>query len=182
MTEPEKTYRDALSARRSELEQLERGDVALANWRTAVFAVAVLLAIGSWGFAAWSAGWLGAPAFAFLVLVVRHDRLAREMKRTQRAIDYYARGLRRLSSEWHGEGIVENDIAPEEHPYAVDLDVFGIGSLFDLIATTRTPAGTQRLAEWLLVAGSREAILERQEAIAELRERTALREDLALLA
>lgn len=181
-TDPKSSYQDALAARREQLARLQAGDLALANWRTVVFAVAVGIGIGAWGFGAVSAAWLVLPGAVFLGLVIRHDRLDRERKRVERAIDYYQRGLRRIASEWHGEGIVRDDLVDSEHPYAVDLDLFGVGSLFDLVATTRTPAGVHRLAQWLAAAASPAEIRERQASIEELRPRTALREDLALLA
>ncbi len=181
-SDPKSTYEQALAARSQELARYEAGDLALANWRTVVFVLAVVLALAAWGFAALSPWWLLLPTVVFLGLVIRHDRLDRERKRVERAIDYYQRGIRRLSAEWHGEGITRDDLVDPEHPYAVDLDLFGIGSLFDLIATTRTPAGVHRLSSWLSGAASPAEIRERQASVEELRERTALREDLALLA
>ncbi|MEO0812243.1 MAG: DNA mismatch repair protein MutS, partial [Myxococcota bacterium] len=181
-TDPKERYETHLAARQKERAALETGDLALANWRTAVFGVAVAIAIAVWGFNALSAGWLGAPALVFLGLVIRHDRLAREMRRVERAIDYYERALRRLDSQWHGEGIVRTDLVDEEHPYAVDLDLFGAGSLFDLVGTARTPAGMHRLAQWLSGPSEPKVIRERQDGVEDLRERVALREDLALLA
>ncbi|MEL6543185.1 MAG: DNA mismatch repair protein MutS, partial [Myxococcota bacterium] len=68
------------------------------------------------------------------------------------------------------------------HPYAVDLDLFGAGSLFDLVGTARTPAGMHRLAQWLSGPSEPKVIRERQDGVEDLRERVALREDLALLA
>ncbi|MEO1172754.1 MAG: DNA mismatch repair protein MutS, partial [Myxococcota bacterium] len=136
-TPPAAVYETALGQRREALGELERGDLNLANLRTVVFGAAVAIAVAVWGFNALSAWWLLAPAVVFLVLVVRHDRLDRERKRVQRAIHYYERALRRLTAEWHGEGIVRTDLVDDSHPYAADLDLFGAGSLFDLICTAR---------------------------------------------
>jgi len=68
------------------------------------------------------------------------------------------------------------------HPYSRDLDLFGEGSLFQLLCTARTRAGQETLANWLLAPSSPELVRSRQAAVAELRQRLDLREDLAVLA
>ncbi len=68
------------------------------------------------------------------------------------------------------------------HPYAQVLDLFGIGSLFELLSTARTRAGEQTLARWLLEPADPPLVTSRQAAVEELRPRLDLREDLAVLA
>jgi hypothetical protein len=71
-----------------------------------------------------------------------------------------------------------------DHPYAADLDLFGEGSLFELLCSARTRAGEQTLARWLCTppaSGGANEIRARQEAINDLRARLDLREDLAIL-
>ena len=89
-------------------------------------------------------------------------------------------GLARMDDEWAGGGDTGERYLDATHPYAPDLDVFGPGSLFELLATTRTRPGSDRLAAWLLEAAPAEAIRERQGAVAELRPRLAMRLDMAL--
>src|SRR5262249_4021771 len=67
------------------------------------------------------------------------------------------------------------------HPYALDLDLFGAGSLFELLCTARTTAGEQALAGWLLQPADVAEVEARQSAVAELRPRVDLREEMALL-
>ena len=55
--------------------------------------------------------------------------------------------------------------------YADDLDLFGRGSLFELISTARTGAGESTLARWLLAPGERAEVVARQQAVEELRSR-----------
>ena len=50
-------------------------------------------------------------------------------------------------------------------PYAADLDIFGKGSLFELLNTARTRSGEETLNRWLLSAAAREEILARQAAV-----------------
>src|SRR5262249_43414975 len=67
------------------------------------------------------------------------------------------------------------------HIYASDLDLFGRGSLFELLCTVRTRMGEERLAQWLKEPAACEEIRDRQASIAELKDRLDLREELALI-
>src|SRR5438874_7937973 len=87
----------------------------------------------------------------------------------------------RIEDRWIGTGDSRTSFVNESHPYAADLDIFGKGSLFELLNTTRTRSGEESLVSWLLLPAAREEILKRQEAIHELRNNIDLREDLAVL-
>lgn len=64
-----------------------------------------------------------------------------------------------------------------EHPFSLDLDLFGSHSLFQSINRTVTGLGREKLAEWFISPLSRKTdILRRQEAIKELTALTALRQ------
>ena len=122
------------------------------------------------------------PALAvFVVLVLVHDRVIRRQEEARASVEFYRMGLARLDGEWRGKGIARDDFVPEDHLYARDLDLFGKGSLFELMCTARTGAGEETLAGWLLEGAGREEILARQEAVKELRERLGFREDISLL-
>ena len=78
-----------------------------------------------------------------------------------RLSDYYGAGIARLTHEWSSldEGQDFND---QDHFYATDLDLFGHGSLFQLICSARTQTGRATLATWLKAPASREEVLARQ--------------------
>ncbi|MGH9801592.1 MAG: MutS-related protein, partial [Blastocatellia bacterium] len=71
--------------------------------------------------------------------------------------------------------------ADKSHLYAEDLDLFGRGSLFELLSTARTQAGEAKLAAWLKAPAEIAEIRARQAAVEELRSRLDLREELTLL-
>ncbi len=101
------------------------------------------------------------------------------VRRWQRAASgaaFYVSGLRRLDHQWHGRGVSGERYVDPSHAYASDLDLFGRGSLYELLCTAKTRVGQDTLAEWLLNSAEREVILERQLAISELRDRVDLRE------
>ena len=68
------------------------------------------------------------------------------------------------------------------HPYSRDLDLFGEGSLFELLCTARTRVGQETLAKWLLAPVPPDVVRARQAAVVDLRNRLDLRENLAVLA
>jgi len=128
-----------------------------------------------------SPGWILLPLGAFVALVARHWDATAARQRAERAVAFYRRGLDRLEGTWMGGGEPGERFRDPGHPYADDLDLFGPGSLFELLSTARTRAGEDTLAGWLLAPAPPEEIRARQAAVHELRFRVDLREDLALL-
>lgn len=174
-------YQARLRARQSAAGALARRDAALSNARLAVFAVGVALAFAAFGFRWVSAAWLVPTAALFVVLIVAHDRAIRARERADRSVQFYERGLARLEHRFAGTGETGERFRDAAHPYAEDLDLFGRGSLFELLCTVRTRAGEDRLAGWLLAPAAPDAIRARQSAVSELAPRLDLREELALL-
>ncbi len=130
----------------------------------------------------WLSGWtLLVPLAVFIVLLIVHERIARRLQLANRAIAYFENGLARLDDRWAGTGNGGERFADAGHLYSGDLDLFGRGSLFELVSVARTAEGEQRLANWLLAPAGREECLSRQSAIAELRDHSRFREDVALL-
>jgi hypothetical protein len=158
----------------------------LGNARLTTGLVAVAIAAASLG-AGWiSAWWLLAPVLVFIPMTIVHDRVDASLAKASRAVSYYQRALARVENRWVGEeksgaGSSGERFRDPKHLYADDLDLFGRGSLFEMLSTARTAAGERILAEWLLAPSPRAAAIARQGAIAELRERLDLREDLAVM-
>lgn len=93
--------------------------------------------------------WIVVPIAIFVALAIAHDRCIRGLKRAQLSIAHYERCIARVQDEWAGTGRSGDDLQPAEHPYAADLDLFGKGSLFELLCSARTRAGEHVLANWL---------------------------------
>ena len=91
---------------------------------------------------------------------------------------YYDKGIARLKHDWDSldDG---NDFIDPVHIYASDLDLFGRGSLFQLLCSARTQLGRDMLAVWMKAPAGREEVLGRREAVVELRERRDLFESVA---
>lgn len=179
--DPLDEYLTRLERWREEHSRHEKLFIRIGNWR---LGIVLATAAGAWlAFYAHEINpWLLlAPGFAFIGLLVYHEQVARRQQLAARAISYYESGLARLDDRWPGRGNAGERFEDRDHIYSGDLDLFGKGSLFELICIARTAEGEQRLAQWLLARASSEEVRRRQEAVTELRERIQLREDLALL-
>jgi hypothetical protein len=194
--DPRAEYQRRLSACRADEARLLRIDERVSYARLATLAVAVVIgwmvlrrsSLLSW----W---WLALPAIGFIALVLWHDRVIRARQRLARIVAWYERGLARIDDRWMGTGERGDRFRNEAHLFAIDLDLFGDGSLFQLLNTAQTRAGEETLAAWLATpapasdaspasapatgSATRDAILERQAAVRDLMTRTGLREDLA---
>lgn len=73
-------------------------------------------------------------------------------------------------------GAGESFVSPE-HPYSVDLDIFGAYSFFQFTNRTSTTIGDQRLAQYMMQAATITEIEARQKAIAELKDKIDWRQD-----
>ena len=177
MTTPSAEYSRRLEQRRAEEGRWSRQDARLAYTRLGVFAVAVVLLVlairGN------TTPWLiAAPAVVFGALLHAHDRVLRNLTSSRRAIAFYERGLARIEDRWIGTGEPGERFADEHHLYAHDLDLFGRGSLFELLSVAATPAGEETLAAWLKTPAAADEVRARQHAITELTPALDLRESL----
>jgi MutS domain V len=125
--------------------------------------------------------WLLVPVAAFAALVLYHSSVRRKRLRAKRAATYYRHGIARIEDRWIGVGQRGERFGAIEHIYAADLDLFGKGSLFELLSVARTRMGEETLASWLLSPATLERVRERHATIADLRERLDLREEIAVL-
>ncbi|HUE86617.1 MAG TPA: hypothetical protein VMO26_11115 [Vicinamibacterales bacterium] len=174
----EAIYRARLAARRANRERFERAHARLAWARLSVFGVAAALVVV---LGRQSAPWLTFPLVAFLVLLFIHARTLNARDRAARAASFYERGIARLTDTWQGTGARGERYRNASHLYADDLDLFGGGGLFELLVTTRTHAGEDLLAAWLLAPAPPDVVRARQAAVTELSHKLDLREDLAVL-
>jgi hypothetical protein len=128
----------------------------------------------------WMAG-AGILLLGWAVALSRYLGSRSRSIRLAHRMSFYERGMERMEGNWHGKGAKGLEFAREDHLYQADLDILGEGSLFELLATTRSQVGAERLAAYLLDPASAEEARARQEAVRELRDATDLREEIALL-
>jgi len=177
--DPTDAYRARLTERRSLHERLNQLDRQFSWGRLGTFVLGALVLVLAWQQALTI--WLVAvPAAAFIVLVRKHEGVIRQRDGAARAIVFYERGLARIEDRWIGTGEPGDRFLDESHLYANDLDLFGRGSLFELLSIARTRPGESKLARWLASPAGPAEIAARQEAVAELAPLLDLRETLSL--
>jgi MutS domain V len=176
--DPGAAYGLRLGQRRSATAGWKVREGRCGSARLWAFAIAVVLLFSPGGL---SAAWSLVPLAGFIALVVVHLRASRSRQRSRRAEAFYERGLARLQDRWVGTGSTGDRFRDDAHPYERDLDLFGRGSLFELLCTARTGSGERALAARLSAPASIPDVRESQTAVQELTPRLDLREEIAIL-
>ncbi len=143
-----------------------------------VVGVLVYLSLGPHRIALWPAA---LPAAAGVLALVEVQRCKSRIRDASCLIDLYRDRLRRIRYQWMGEGDPGKDLEMDGNLSAADLDLFGEGSLFELLCDVQTPAGRETLAQWLQEPAQPEEVISRQHSVRYLRDRIDLREKLALV-
>lgn len=186
--EPLSCAQDVLTHYRSRLSELQNQIAAARaerNRAAAVLGAGILLAI-----AASAAVWLHDPRVAWALASLaalaatfyRHfAKAGARLSELALRANFNDRALDRTGGNWRGQEDAGTDYSRVDHPYEKDLAILGEGSLFELVCTTRTHAGAEKLAALLLDVPELDEARARQEAVKELQPRTELREEIALL-
>ena len=184
--DPHAEYSRRLEDRRKSRDREERLFKRIGTARLATGIAGVIVAWLSIGRLTISPWWLIPPALLFLALVMWHQFVFVRLNNARRAVLFHERGLARLEDRWQGQGETGDRFRVADHVYAEDLDIFGKGSLYELLCTVRTIQAEEMLARWLLGSPAeapvvKDVVEQRQQAVAELRSHLQLREDLFLL-
>ncbi|MBN2530872.1 MAG: DNA mismatch repair protein MutS [Deltaproteobacteria bacterium] len=175
-------FDEKLAKADAELENLAQSSQKLSSFRLVAFiAIIILASLSSFG-GYMSFWWTALPLGLFVFAILRHDKILRKEEQQKWIKEFYEDGIKRLTNQWQGNGIHEADFSDENHLYSRDLDIFGKGSLFELICTAQTASGERQLARWLMAPSKRNEIDARQKAVQELTEELQLREDIAVAA
>ncbi len=180
-SEPRGEYSRLLEVRENLARQLS---IVSSRFSWLRFAIAVAAAVAAWKTVvelSWDGIWLLLLIVAFLVVAALHERVKRRRNDAEVAAVYYRLGLDRIDDVWAGQGPKGERFAEADHLYSSDLDLYGSGSLFQLLATSPTREGQRTLSTWLGSAANPQEIRRRQRTVEELRHQLDLREDLAIL-
>jgi hypothetical protein len=170
---PKQQYESRLAHWRQVLEREDKRYRQISDLRLWIVVAGLAIA---W----WSLAWIAVPVVAFLALIVWHVKVDARRIDARRGIAYFDRGLKRIDGKWTGTGTPGERFKDSNHVYAEDLDVFGRGSLFELLCTARTAAGEDVLADWLLHPADTQTVRQRQDSVKELAPQVDLRETAAL--
>jgi hypothetical protein len=178
---PSEEYKKRQQAREIQVAHFESVHRRFGNIRLLLVIVTLAAAWFSLHRNAFSPWWLLLALVVFLAIAILHAKVLRERACAERAVDFYRKGLARIEDRWPGTGQTGERIEGHSSLYATDLDLFGRGSLFELLSLTRTRMGEDTLAAWLLAPSPVLQLTQRHAAIAELRSRLDLREEMAIL-
>jgi hypothetical protein len=167
----------------AEEEQLARQDRQLSHVRVMVFLVVVACFAIGWFAVNIIFPWYLPGIFAsigFVALVTYHDSVERRWQRARHLRLINEQGLARMARAW-GQLPASTRRSPDEHlSTATDLDLFGRASLYQLVSCANTPIGRDILRDWFVEPAGCDEIKARQQAVAELTNLEALREELIL--
>ncbi len=178
---PSDEYKQRLQVRESRVAHFENLHLRFGNLRLLIVIATAVAAWFSFDRDAFSAWWLLLALALFLAIAVLHANVLRQRACAERAVAFYRDGLARVEDRWIGTGQTGQRIDLHSSLYATDLDLFGPGSLFELLSLARTRTGEDTLAAWLLAPSPVPELLERQAAVDDLRNHLNLREDIAVL-
>jgi hypothetical protein len=129
--DPYAEYRQRREQFQVQHDQLERQLAWLGNSRFALFIAGIVLLGLSLGVSLFHPLWLIVPFGLFVGLSTAFGRAWRRSQYVKRALAFYDYGLARLADSWAGGGTTGAAYLDDSHPYAADLDLFGVGSLFE---------------------------------------------------
>lgn len=152
------------------------------RWRLGIFVVGLIVTVSLYRLGRYEVGNAALAFFIglFAVVAAYHNRLERRIHRLALWQGIKQVHLARLRLDWPSIPY-RHSFAPEQHPYARDLDIVGRHSLLHLVDTSVSSGGRQRLADWFLVQPPPPDVWrDRQALAAELSRRPLFRDRLAL--
>ena len=178
---PSEEYKQRQQAREQHVAHFDKLHRRFGNLRLLIVTATLIAAWFSLRNDAFSPWWLLTGPALFLAIAILHASILRKRDCAERSVDFYRKGLARIEDRWAGTGQTGDRIDTHASLYATDLDLFGPGSLFELLSLARTRMGEDTLATWLLAPSPVADIKQRHTALSELRTRLDLREDVAVL-
>jgi len=176
---PKEQYEKRKKYYERQLVRLNQTINRLSNVRLATFLAGCGLAIflymtqrSSWGL-----GMVFLTVASFLVLVLWHQKVRMRKDYIRALYESHVQALKRLAGEWKSFSDCGDDFKDPAHPYSEDLDLFGLGSLFQWINIAKTFRGRETLKEALTQPPEElKTIKKKQEAIQELARNLAWRQ------
>src|SRR5690606_13754250 len=106
--------------------------------------------------------------FVFAYFVFKQSKLDRSLNEAEvfLKINENEINLRNNLPNLYEDG---KEFEDSNHPYSSDLDVFGANSLFSKLNRCATKDGVSQLMNWMSIAASKDQIIDRQEAVKELK-------------
>jgi hypothetical protein len=124
----------------------------------------------------WAWGGLGLAFILFMVEVIWHRKIRARERWLGALVRVNMDALNRMERRWDTLPCPGFEDPPTPHPYALDLDLSGKGSLFHLLTTVTLPPGIRTLRAWLLEPAHAQEVRLRQGGVEELARKLDLRQ------
>lgn len=176
MRDPQEFYIANIGASAAKLDDIKSRLRAISNIRLLIALIFAASMYGALSFTLSLLWFSGLLVIAFFYFVKRSAELSRDQEIAEKILQLNKNELDfiRGNKNVFDTGL---DLVPKEHLYALDLDIFGTGSLFQSVNRTVIFEGRALLAQDLLYPLSvKETILERAHAVSELKEEVEWRQ------
>ncbi len=180
--EPGRAYNERLQEIRLKIASGEETDRRFVRTRTGLGLATILLLVlclGESESVSWL--WLLVPVAIFIVVLPFDRRCMSRLARLRLLRRFHESRLERLQRVFSAELADGSEFANDMHPWTGDLDVFGQGSLFQMLNECRTAPGRRQLAEWMREVPTAEQVRLRQTRALGLMRAIGLRESLACI-
>jgi hypothetical protein len=164
-------YQNRIEQFNSEIKTAEKKYNQISIMRLLAFAAAAFGIVFVFYFEKIMSGWIITMTglFVFIILVIIHNRVAERKRYVQLLCSINMDSLARKTGEWINFPDTGEEFTDLDHPYTRDLDIFGNGSLFQLINVTNTSRGRALLKSTLEKPYQpAEKINQMQDAVSEL--------------
>lgn len=108
-------------------------------------------------------------ALIFIIANIYHRKIFANIHLEEGLILIDEKNIKRMNGEWRSFEDIGEEFIDSNHPYAVDLDIVGNKSIFQMLNSTNTYYGRKQFAKDLLSSNFTEGeIANRQDAVSEL--------------
>jgi hypothetical protein len=145
---PQEIYNKNIEVYSKEVSRLKKQLVVLSMLRLSVFLLMGAFVYFFWGNLSLIVSSLTIGFILFFVLVSRYADIKSKERYTTKLKEINTNEIHILNGDL-SELSTGSEFIYEEHDYNQDIDLFGEGSLFQLINRTSLPKGKEQLASWL---------------------------------
>lgn len=179
-----KAYAERAATFRESTIRLGRSSRTVSNLRGLAFVVGLAALLkNTFGEASLVVTVVAIIGFAsFVLLIVFHARVLKQEDHALRLLRVNLDATLRLEGRWADLREDGARFQNDTHGYSSDLDLFGVGSLFQRLGVARTRFGQEALARFLREPAAPDVIVERQVAARTLAPRLVDRQELEALA
>lgn len=163
------------------LKQKKTADI-ISNMRLGLFLLSIAVSVILWWYEFYFifAACLLCFLVVFIYLIFLHNKILESVKYSSLVKEVNEMSLKRIQGQWGSFEDTGEEFIDINHKFSHDLDIFGKGSVFQYINTTKTAMGRQKLKKALTeMPENLNVIKQRQSAITELSTKLKMRQRLA---